>query len=72
MYPWSSRGLRKSILLLTLMYVPETWTWNRAQQSRVQAAEMSYLREACGLTKWKGKSNEKVYERYGMGACTNE
>ncbi len=21
------------------------------------------------MTKWEGKSNESVYERYGMGAC---
>ena len=31
------RGLRNSILLPTLTYESETWTWNRAQQSRVCA-----------------------------------
>ncbi len=29
------RGLRNSILLLTLTYESEMWTWNRSQQSRV-------------------------------------
>ncbi len=38
------RLLRNSILLLTLMYGSEMWTWNRAQQSRVHAVEMSFLR----------------------------
>ncbi len=41
------RGLRNSILLPTLMYGSENWTWNGAQQSRVCTVEMSYLRGAC-------------------------
>ncbi len=65
------RGLRNSILLPTLMYGSETWTWNRAQQSRVHAVEMSYLRGACGVTRWDGESNESVYESCGMGSCAN-
>ncbi len=40
------RGLRKSIILPTLTYGSENWTWHRAQQSRVCAVEMSYLRGA--------------------------
>ncbi len=44
------RDLRNSILLPTLTYGSKTWTWNRAQQSRVRAVEMSYLRGACGVT----------------------
>ncbi len=35
------RGLRNSILLPTLTYGSETWTWNR----------VSYLRGACGVTR---------------------
>ncbi len=53
------------------MYGSETWTWNRAQQSRVVAVEMSYLRGACGMTRWDGESNESMYERYGMGSRGN-
>ncbi len=45
------RGLRDSILLPVFIYGSETWTWNRAQQSRVHAVEMSYLRGACGVTR---------------------
>ncbi len=65
------RGLRNSILLPTLTYGSETWTWNRAQQSRVRAVEMSCLRGACRVTSWDGESNESVYERCGMGSCAN-
>ncbi len=42
------RGLRNSILLPTLT---ENWTWNGAQQLRVSAVEMSYLRGACGVNR---------------------
>ncbi len=45
--------------------------WNRAQQSRVRAVEMGYLRGACGVTGWDGESNECVYERCGMGSHAN-
>ncbi len=45
------RGLRNSILLLTLTYGSETWTWNRALQPRVCAVEMSYLRSVCGVAR---------------------
>ncbi len=65
------RGLRNSVLLLTLMYGSETWTWNRAQQSRVRPVEMSYLRGACGVTRWDGESNESMYERCEMGSQAN-
>ncbi len=60
------RGLRNSILLPTLTYGSENCTWNGAQQSRVRAVEMSYLRGACGVSRWDGLSNESVYERCGM------
>lgn len=43
------RGLRNSILLPTLTCGSETWTWDRAQQLRVCAVEMSYLRGAYEL-----------------------
>ncbi len=54
------RGLRNSILLPTLTYGSKNWTWNGAQQSRVRAVEMSYLRGACGVSRLDGLSNECV------------
>ncbi len=42
------RDLRNN-LLPGLTYGSETWTWNRAQQSRVRAVEMRYLRGAFGV-----------------------
>ena len=29
--------------------------------------EVSYLRGACGVTRWDGENNESIYERCGMG-----
>ncbi len=55
------RGLRNSILLPTLTYGSENWTWNGTQQSRDRAVEMSYLRGACGVSRWDGLNNESVY-----------
>ncbi len=63
------RGLRNSILLPTPAYGLENGTWNGAQQSRVRAVEMSYLRGACGMSRWDGLNNESVYERCGMRGC---
>ncbi len=60
------RHLRNSILLPTLTYGSENWTWNGVQQSRVHTVEMSYLRGACGVSRWDGLSNENGYERCGM------
>ncbi len=60
------RGLRNSILLPTVTYGSENWTWTGAQQSRVCAVEMNYLRGACGVSRWDGLSNRSVYERCGV------
>ncbi len=32
----------------------------------MQAVEMSYLRSSCGVSSMDGKSNESVYEHFGM------
>ncbi len=66
------KGLRNSIPLPALTYRSETWTWNRAQQSRVCAVEMSYMRGGCGVTRWEGESNESKYERCSMVASSSE
>ncbi len=60
------RGIRNSVTLLTLSYASETWMWNAAQQSRIQAVEMNYMLGACGVSRWDGKSNEDTYGRFGM------
>ncbi len=55
------KALRDSIIVPTLTYVSETWTWNEGQRSRIQAVEMSYLRGACGLNRMDSESNERVF-----------
>ena len=64
-------GLRNSILVTTLTYGSETWTWTRAQKSRVHVVEMSYLRRTCGVKRWEGESKESMYERCGTGRYTD-
>ncbi len=63
------RGLRNSIVLPTLTYGSKNWTWNRAQQLRVHAVKMSYLRGACGVSRRDGLRNESVNERCVMRGC---
>ncbi len=60
------RGLRNSILLPTLTCGSKNWTWNGAQQSKLHAVEMSYLRGVCGMSRWDGLNNKSVYERCRM------
>ncbi len=55
-------GIRYSVILPTLLYASETWTWNAAQQSRIRAVEMSYMRGACDVSRWDRESNDT----YGM------
>ncbi len=59
-------GIRNSVILPTLSYASEIWTWNAAQQSRIRAVEMSYMRGACGVSRWDRESNEDMYRRFGM------
>ncbi len=51
---------------LSLHSLQENWTWNGVKQSRVRATEISFMREACGVSRWDRLSNEGVYERCGM------
>ncbi len=46
------RDLRNSVIVPSLTNASETWAWNESQRSRVQAVDMSYLKSACGVSKW--------------------
>ena len=54
------RGLKSSIPLPTLTYASETWTWNKAQHSRVHVVEIIYLKGASSITRWEGESKESM------------
>ena len=60
------RDLRNSIVLPTLTYGSELWKWNAAEQSKIRAVEMNYLRTAMGITRMDRVSNTEVYEHFGM------
>ncbi len=49
---------RNSTFPPPLLYAPETWMWNAAQQSQIQALEMSYLRGACSVSRWDGENSK--------------
>ncbi len=49
---------RDSIIVPSLIYADETWTLNKC---KIQAVEMSYLRDVCGVNRIDGESNENVY-----------
>ncbi len=53
--------MRGSIIVVTLTYASETWTWSEAAISRIQAVEVSYLKGLCGLNMMNGESNGSVY-----------
>ncbi len=61
------RGIRNSIILSILSYASETWTWIAEQQTRIRTVDMSYIRGACGVSRWDKESNENMYERFCMG-----
>ncbi len=56
----------------SIRYASETWTWNAAQQSRIQAVEVSYVRGACGVSRWDAESNEDMYGRFDMSKAAVE
>ncbi len=60
------KALRDSIILPTLTFASETWTWNEDQRSRIQAAEMSYLIDIYGLNRMNSESNESLYGKFGV------
>ncbi len=40
--------------------------WNAAQQSRIRAVEMSYMRGACGVSRLDAVCNEDKFGRFGL------
>ncbi len=60
------KGIRNSVILPTLSYTSETWTWNAAQQSRIRAVEVIYTWGACGVSMWDRETNEDTYGRFGV------
>ncbi len=60
------KGIRNSVVLPTLSYTSETWTWKAARQSRIRAVEMTYLQGASGVSRWDRESNKDTYGRLGM------
>ncbi len=62
------KALRDNIIVPTVAYASETWVWNQSQRSKIQAAEMSNLRDGCGVSRMDEESNENVYRKFGMSS----
>ncbi len=58
------KALHDGIIVPTLPYVSETWTWNESQRSRIKAVEMSCVKSACGLNRMDNENNESVYGKF--------
>jgi hypothetical protein len=43
-----------------LIYGSEAWTIRKADEKRLQAAEMKFTRKAAGRTLWDHKINEEI------------
>jgi hypothetical protein len=43
-----------------LIYGSEAWTSRKADEKRLQAAEMKFMRKTAGLTLWDHKRNEEI------------
>ncbi len=56
-----NEGIKNSVILSTLSYASETWTWNAAQQSQIRAVEIRYLQGTSGVSRWDRESNEDMY-----------
>lgn len=54
------------IIVVTIIYASETWTWNESQRSRIQAVKMCCLRRDYGGRRMDGKSNNK-YDIFSNG-----
>ena len=54
--------LHKAILLPTIMYGSETWTWSKKDESGMNAVEMRALRRMCGVRLIDRVKNERVRE----------
>ncbi len=58
------KALCDSIIVPTLVCASEIWTCNEGQ--RIQAVEMSYVGDVCGLNRMDGESIESMYGKLGM------
>ncbi len=66
------KTLHVSIIVPTLMYRSEIWTWSEGQRFRSQAVEISYLRSVCDLNRMDSKNSGSVYGKFSMAVNTEE
>jgi hypothetical protein len=45
------------------VYISEAWTIRNADEKRLRAAEMKFMRKTAGLTLWDHKRNEVILKK---------
>jgi hypothetical protein len=58
--------VHNAILLPSMMYGCETWTWTKREECSINAVEMRSLRRMCGKTLWDMERNENIRKECGM------
>jgi hypothetical protein len=67
-----ARALHEGVLVPTLLYSNETLTVYERDVSRLQAVEMSLLRNMIGVTRWDRHRNEEIREWCGVSVSLSE
>ncbi|GBP24026.1 hypothetical protein EVAR_10127_1 [Eumeta japonica] len=64
-------GCRKcnEVLRPTLMHGSESWVWQKTTDSRINALEMQFTRNMCGVSLKYRRRDSDVRERYGFKVC---
>ena len=62
----------RTVVRPALMYGAETWALNKAQEKKLEFAEMRMLRWMCGVTKLDKIRNERIRETTKVGEITKK
>ena len=62
----------RTVVRPALMYGAVTWALKKAQEKKLEVAEMRMLRWMCGVTKLDKIRNERIRETTELGEITNK
>jgi hypothetical protein len=59
-----SLNIYRTLARPVLIYGSEAWTIRKADEKRLQAANMKFMRKTAGLTLWDHKRNEEILKKF--------
>jgi hypothetical protein len=62
--PHTRLNMHRTLARPVLIYGSETWTIRKADEKRLQAAEMKFMRKTAGFTLWDHKRNEEILKKF--------